>query len=135
MGDVRTATRRADELFAALKDSDGQWWAMSVQSKDGAMTRVYMGRDNTKEQLQLEVSGKRVVSLLARKRPKGEVYMTKRDGVVHVDRLQVVKLLPGAYGAPQVRWNMAAMDDVGVTKQQVQDAIDRGDGAGGAQPN
>lgn len=94
-----------------------------------------MGRDKTKEHLQLEVCGKRVDSLLARKRPKAEVYMTKRDGVVHVDRLQVVKLPFGAYGAPPVQWNMAAMDDVGVTKQEVQDAIGRGDGAGGAQPN
>lgn len=134
LGDVATATRRFDELVEALKDQAGQWRALNAQTPDGSMTRWYMGRDKPREQLQVEVCGKRIVSLLAQKHPKAEVYQTRRDGVVHVDRQQVVKLQPSPEGPPQIQWNLAAMEAVGVTKQEIVNAMDRGGASGGAQP-
>lgn len=134
LGDVSTATRRADQLFEALKDQAGRWREVSVTAADGSPTRAYLGRDRPREQMQVEVCGKRIVALLSNKHPTAEVYQTKRDGVVHVDRQQVVKLLPCAEGFPQVKWNKAAMEAVCVTQQEVLDAMNGSGAAGSAQP-
>lgn len=134
-GDVQTATRRVDELFEALRDQTGQWRTLDAQTTEGATTRLHMGRDKPREQMQGEVFGKRLVAVLRQRFPKAEVYNSRRDGVVHVDRQPVVKVDGVAEGPPQLSWNYPAIERIGVTKQEIMNDLERSGAAAGAQVN
>lgn len=97
-GGVATAARRADVLVRSLRGSSGLWRELDAHTPDDTVTRVFLGRDRPRAQVQAEVVGKRVVALLAKRKPQAAVFHRRREGVVeHVlDQVSVRGPWPSA---------------------------------------
>lgn len=63
-----------DEVIQALRDHLGQQRSLGAQTTKGGTTRVCLGCDKPRSQLQAEAFGKRVATLLTQRVPKSEVH-------------------------------------------------------------
>lgn len=113
------AASHVDAVIAELRDAFGVWRDVDAKLDNVDKTRIFMGRDCPRAQLQTEIYGKRVVRLLARLRPKNEVVHRHRFGVVLVDRGPVAFVQRGGNGAPAMHWNLEELSKHSLEKDDL----------------
>lgn len=53
---------------------------LDAQTTDGGTTRVFLGKDKPRSQLQAEIVGKRLVVLLRQRMPQADIYHRRHEG-------------------------------------------------------
>lgn len=124
-GEMATATSRVDALVHVRRDEMGQRRTVDVWSTDGGSTRVYLGRDKPRSQLQAKMVGKRLVAILKHRMPTSDIYHRHRDGVVLADRQALAKLQLAESGSSKVLWNTTLLGTLGISKSEVLKELDR----------
>lgn len=114
-----TPAIKVEEMIQSLRDSSGQWRDLEVDTIIGGTTRVYLGRDKRWAQLQVEITGKKMVAMLAKRLPQADIFHRHRDGMILVDRQPVIKLEELDGSTPSLKWNMKAMQALKLRKEEL----------------
>lgn len=69
-GERSCAITRAAELIRELRDEAGAWREITVPIVDAGPVRLYAGPDRCRAQISMEITGKRLVKILAQHSPR-----------------------------------------------------------------
>lgn len=114
-----TARQRADMAFAELCDGAGQWSELSIPIVSCGVTRLFVGKDWSKQQVVRDITGKRLVQVFPTKLFEDDICFRRSDGVLNRNRRPLAKARMGADGRPEWAWSKAELLAAGLDKQGV----------------
>ena len=100
------AAKKAQSCLRRLKlgvNSYEEFWA---ETPTGSWVQVFVGGDKSAKQVTTEVASKRMKEIVAGQISQGEsVTAARREGVVCLDQIPLVIILPQANGDTHCKWN------------------------------
>ena len=125
-GDPGLAARRAGKFLSSLRGPDGSWRDTSVPLPGGGQTRVFVGPDKSRRQVQLEVAGKRALAACKEVLPTRPWFLRRRDGVLSADWVPLAKVEVDEHSPPRLKWNLAPERAVATEhRQSIEEAFAR----------
>lgn len=97
----------------------GKWRHCDIPLAGGHKMRLFLVRDPTRPQMQMEIVGKRLEQVIAKRRPTADVYHRRADGAILIGRQPLLRLALAAGGQPDIKWNQFKMDKHGLQKPEI----------------
>ena len=121
--------RRAKKANLFLKDEDGAWKTIHVQTPTGNSVRLYIDMDKNRQQLAVERLGKKVANALMAAYPTKKFYLRKAAGLIFLPGNKgICKLEVPTRDDPQIMWNPSLISSEEIDKQAILDAVAKDDG-------
>ena len=112
-----TAAQRTVQFFEALKDEVGQWKEVMVRLPNGVSKRMYISKDKSSMQSEVEKLGKRLKTLAKEMLPERQIHLIRSHGIVSVDWLEVLKVECPAKGRNKLSWRSDNLATTGITDE------------------
>lgn len=115
------AVRRAKKFMDLRRDAAGAWRSNpTVRTPLGRDVELFLSPDKSPKQLRTEQAGRKLLRAFRAVHPNRSVHLDKRAGTVSVDWVLCAKVVPNPEpGSTTVQWNVAALEQTGVSKCQI----------------
>jgi len=111
-GDIRTATRRADQLLDNLRDDEGNWAKPTVRVQDQDIN-LFIGADKSPRQIKQEIWGKRLLAAVRSVMPQRSFRLLREEGVIVSGAQRLVRLQVTPEAASDLSFNEAVATTMG----------------------
>lgn len=118
-GEPRTAIRRQQKVFAHLREPGGGWKQMLVDTPTGGACRVYVSEDQNLQQIRLAQATKKLATIVSGLMPGARCVPLRREGVVSVDWVKLVRVTVVPDGPPVLEWNAGEVDRLQLDRSAV----------------
>ena len=123
-GEEGLASRRATKALDALRLENGAWTELYCKSPNGSSTRAYAGPDKNPKQMATERLTKKLLASCRESLGSASWGASKRDGIVTLDGLRIVKICPKADKSHELLLDNSLVRQYNLDKANIQAAFE-----------
>ena len=118
------AGRRAKKALDSLRLDNGSWTELFCKSPSGSSVRAYAGPDKNAKQMATERLSKKLLTSCKESFDATTWASSKRDGIVTLDGLRIVKVCPKADKSHELMWDNSLVLQYNLDKVKIQAAFE-----------
>ena len=123
-GEEGLAGRRAKKALDTLRLENGSWTELFCKSPSGSSVRAYAGPDRNAKQMATERLAKKLLAGCKGSFDSSTWACSKRDGIVTLDGLRIVKVCPHADKSFELLWDNTLVAQYELDKTKIQLAFE-----------